>query len=168
MEGDIVEYVSDDAGSDAQVHTVRADVSVLLMRASRCVCTVDSVHRAFLCSLSLALYEHTRFTHALFSVHPFQLHARSSTRRHHLVRKPAQGMVVSDGVDGEVFVKKLLRREGDGEYDEWQCFVCRNEKVENVGLENVRYIGTCNECVEVSEAIDALFLDNAISELSKE
>ena len=77
-------------------------------------------------------------------------------------------MVVSDGVDGEVFVKKLLRREGDGEYDEWQCFVCRNEKVENVGLENVRYIGTGNECVEVTEAIDSLFLDNAISELSKE
>jgi len=41
----------------------------------------------------------------------------------------------------QCFIFLLLFFLGDGQYDEWQCFVSREELVEEVPIENVRYIG---------------------------
>ena len=41
----------------------------------------------------------------------------------------------------QCFIFLLLFFVGDGQYDEWQCFVSREELVEEVPIENVRYIG---------------------------
>ncbi|EKX32337.1 hypothetical protein GUITHDRAFT_148703 [Guillardia theta CCMP2712] len=58
------------------------------------------------------------------------------------------GMVVEDSTDGEVKVRKLLRRDGDGEFDEWRCVVAKTEAVVEVPVYAVRYVGTCTECSE--------------------
>mmetsp|Transcript_10002 Transcript_10002/g.15653 ORF Transcript_10002/g.15653 Transcript_10002/m.15653 type:complete len:89 (+) Transcript_10002:39-305(+) len=61
------------------------------------------------------------------------------------------GMVMTDSVDGEVKVKELLRREGDGEYDEWKCFLDSQTVELEIPAYSVRYIGSCTSCTQCRE-----------------